>query len=372
MPHPPEWHIIDSDFTPADAGLRPPPRRVADGARRLTIANLDRNDPPGYTPGGVPRLVDFNANLLRLTPYPRMPPILVSCAVEGFDPSVYPIQWRLACRHVLCRHMNVGGYRYRGTSETFESEWRGDSHTPDFILFGPGCTFTYNDERRVLGGHGVLIVAATIEGVTLCDYVHLRVSGANPTQGDVFRYLDERLAGYDDNVVHMVRAIFQHESAFTQFASQPQRAAAMTFSRRHHADGTQPDCRVRFDWPDDPPGFPLASFDFGVGISQYTRVDGQRVSAELAWDWRENVRIGTNLFLRKLARKLAPDMTWQHLALEGWAAYNGAGDAAEKYARQLLLSDEGSRVSLERISVTPVMATLDPAPALQTPGPWLA
>jgi hypothetical protein len=372
MPHPPEWHLLDSDFANDEVGLRPPVRRTADGARRLTIANLDRSDPPGYTPGGVPRVIDFNGNSFRLTAKPRMPPILVSCAVEGFDPVEHPIQWRFVSRHVLCRHMNVGGFRYRGTTETFEGEWRGSSRTADFILFGPGCSFTYNDERCVLGGHALLIVAVALNGTTLCDYVHVRVSGTNPLQTDVFAYLDSRLVGYDENIAHMVRAIFQHESSFTQFSNQPQRAVAMSFTRRHHTDVTQPDCRVRFDWPDDPPGFPLASFDFGVGISQFTRVADQRISAELAWDWRENIRIGTNLFLKKLARKLAPDMTWQHLALAAWASYNGAGDSADRYARQLLLSEEGARVSLARVSPDPLMATLDPAPPLATPGPWLA
>ena len=41
---------------------------------------------------------------------------------------------------------------------------------------------------------------------------------------------------------------------------------------------------------------------------------------------------------------------------------NGAGDAAERYARLLLMSDEGARVSLDRISAAPRIAALDPAP----------
>lgn len=372
MPHDPDWHLLDNDFPDADTGLRVPLRHIAAGSRRLTIANLDRTDPPGYTPGGVPRLADFNANVFQLTSRPAMPPIRVACAVEGFDPDLHRIQWRVVCRHVLCRHMNVGGFRYRGACETFEAEWRGDSRVPDFTIFGPACSYTHNDDRHVLGGHAVLSVAAAIDGMTLCDYVHLRIAGANPSQADVFSYLDRGLAGYDENIVHMVRAIFQHESGFGQFGGQAQRAAAMTFTRKHHLDAAQADCRVRFDWPDDPPGFPLATFDFGVGLSQFTRVEGQRISAALAWDWRENVRLGTNLFLRKLARKLTPDMTWQHAALAAWASYNGAGDAAERYARLLLMSDEGARVSLDRISAAPRIAALDPAPVLPTPEPWLA
>jgi hypothetical protein len=168
----------------------------------------------------------------------------------------------------------------------------------------------------------------------------------------------------------MVRAIFQHEPAFTQFAAQAQRSAAVTFARRHHADGVQPDCRARFDWPDDPPGFPLTSFDFGVGLSQYSRLDGQVISAELAWDWRENVRRGTNLFLSKLRRKLQPEITWKHLALAGWTAYNGSGEAAERFAQRLALSEEGERVSLERAAADPHLALLEPPPALAPAGPW--
>jgi hypothetical protein len=300
-----------------------------------------------------------------------MPSIRVSCAVEGFNPVNNPIMWRVVCRHVLCRHSNTGHFRYRGAAETFDGEWRGESHTADFTVFGPGCRYTYSDETRVLGGHGLLVVAVTLPAATLCDFVHVRIAGTNPTQDDVFAYLDAHLAGYDRNVTHMVRAIFQHESAFTQFAGQAQRAAAMTFTRRHHADGTQPDCRVRFDWPDDPPDFPLASFDFGVGISQFTRVDGQTISPELAWDWRENIRRGTNLFLGKLRKKLQPDITWKHLALAAWASYNGSGEAAERYAQRLALSDEGSRVSLDRASAAPHLELIDPVRELDPPGVWL-
>ena len=368
--HSPEWHILDNDFAPADAGLQTPVRQLAHGRCRLAIANLDRNDPPGYIPGGVPR-GDFNANRFRLTARPRMPAIRVSCAVEGFNPVTNPILWRVVCRHVLCRHSNTGHYRYRGAAETFDGEWRGDSRTADFAVFGPGCHYTYSDETRVLGGHALLVVAVTLPETTLLDYVHVRIAGTNPTQDDVFAYLDTNLDGYDRNVKHMVRAIFQHESAFTQFAGQPQRAAAMTFTRRHHADGTQPDCRVRFDWPDDPPDFPLASFDFGVGISQFTRVDGQTISPELAWDWRENIRRGTNLFLGKLRKKLQPDITWKHLALAAWAAYNGSGEAAERYAQRLALSEEGSRVSLDRASAAPHLDFIDPVRELDPPGLWL-
>jgi hypothetical protein len=51
-----------------------------------------------------------------------------------------------------------------------------------------------------------------------------------------------------------------------------------------------------------------------LGLSEFTRGDDQGISAELAWDWRENVRRGANMFLGKLRRRLQPDITWKHLA----------------------------------------------------------
>ena len=48
--HSPEWHILDNDFAPADAGLQTPVRVLAHGNCRLAIANLDRSDPPATRP----------------------------------------------------------------------------------------------------------------------------------------------------------------------------------------------------------------------------------------------------------------------------------------------------------------------------------
>lgn len=370
MPHAPEWHILDTEFSSADTGLQTPVRRTAHGHRRLAIANLDRSDPPGYAPGGVPRS-DFNGNLFHLTARPSMPLIHVSCAVEGFDPLTTPIVWRLVCRHVLCRYANTRRFRYRSAVETFDAEWRGETRSQHFTLFGDRCRYTYNDRDRVMGGHGLFVVAAKLPEATLCDYVHVRIAGTNPSQSDVFAYLTQKLAGCDENVQRMVRAIFQHEPDLTQFAAQAQRSAAVTFARRHHADGLQPDCRVRVDWPDDPPGFPLTSFDFGVGLSQFSRADTHAISADLAWDWRENVRRGTNLFLGKLRRKLQPGMTWKHLALASWAAYYGSGEAADRYAQRLALGSEGQHVSLEPVSTSVDLASIDPLPTLRPAGPWI-
>jgi hypothetical protein len=372
--HTSEWHITDSNFPTSNAGLAVPRRTTSHASARLAIENLDRADPPDYVAGGVPRGVAFNRNTFRLTGTPCMPEIPVKCSVAGFDPATTPILWRLVCRHVLCRHFNTGSFQYRGACEAFQLEWRGESRAATFTLFAgaaSGCSCTYNDESRVLGGHALLLVAAVLPDCTLQDYVQLRIAGTNPTQADVFRYLDVQLAEYDANIVHMVRAIFQHESAFTQFATGPQSAAAMTFRRPHHKDPAQPECRVRFDWPDDPPNFPLASFDFGVGISQFTRVGNQRISADIAWDWRENVRLGTNLFLAKLKKRRQPGMSWRHWALAGWSAYNGSGPAAEAYAKSLSMSTEGAQIAFSEISTVPQMALLAPPPPLDGPAPWV-
>lgn len=375
MPHAPDWHILDSDFQLAGAGLSCPGRVTSRESGLLAIENLDRADPPGYTQDGVPRGVDFNRNLFRLSPEPCMPGIRVVCSVAGFDPATTPIQWRLVCRHVLCRHSNAGNYRYVSASEAFEQEWRGEARAAAFTLFGspsPDCTYTYNDATRVLGGHGLLMVAVPLQHATLLDYVHVRIAGANPTRADVLRYLDAQLAGYDRNILQMVRAIFSHESAFTQFSTRAQSAAAMTFGRRHHKEPAQPDCRVRFDWPDDPPHFPLASFDFGVGIAQFTRAGSQRVSAEIAWDWRENIRLGTNLFLGKLRRKYVPGISWKHWALAGWRAYNGSGAAADHYAQRLAMSEDGAQIPLNTVPGAPQLALLAPPPVLGGADPWIA
>ena len=289
----------------------------------------------------------------------------------GVDLARTPILWRFVCRHVLCRHENAGGFRYRGACEVFETEWRGESRTSSFTLFDDDCSYTYNDVTRVLGGHALLIVAVVLPGGTLLDFVHVRVSGTNPTTENVLRYLDERLAGYDRHVGHMVRAIFAHESNFRQFALHAQRATSMTFRAPHHrSDPSQPDCRVRFDWPDDPPHFPLASFDFGVGIPQFTRVAGQRVSADVAWDWRENIRMGTNLFLAKLQRQFHPGMSWREWAFAGWRSYNGSGAAAEAYARRLSESDEGAQIPMTRVGAPPQVALLPSPTPLANPSPW--
>lgn len=341
----------------------------------LSIQNLDHADPPGYVPGGLPRSSEFNKNIFTLSPQPCMPPIPVQCSVAGFDPATSPIYWRLVCRHILCRYRNAGSFRYQSTSETFEKEWRGQSKSASFHIFGeanPECSCTYSDESRILGGHALLEVAARTGVTTVRDYVHLRIQGVNPTVDDLCNHLQSQLSGFDANILYMMQAVFRHESDSTQFSAKPQSSARMTFGKTYHNnDPSQPDCVVQFNWPADPAQFPLASFDFGVGISQFTEVGNQKVTGEIAWDWRENVRQSANLFLGKLQRQFTPGITWMQWAMKAWAAYNGSGPRAQAYAQEVMKTSEAAKVSTVLIPSPPDIALLQPPPALASPGEWL-
>ena len=371
--HAASWHLIDSSFPQSGDGLAVPVRRLAAGAASLRIANLDRADPPDYTAGGVPRSAAFNRNVLSLTAAASLPPIPVVCDVAGFDPASTPIRWRLVCRHVLGRYHNEGGYRYRGMCTPLDREWRGESTKASFTLFGGGpaeCACTYNDDSRVMGGHALLLVGAALPAGTLLDYVHLRLGGANPAAADVQAWLDRQLQGCDNNIVCMARAVFAHESSYRQFAPAAQTGASMNFTQRQHTNPAQPDCRVRFDWPDDPPGFPLASYDFGIGISQWTHPE--ELTPDIAWDWRENLRIGAALFLDRLRRNFRSGVTWMDWAMASWAAYNGTGSGAAAYAAKLAGSPDGVLVSRAAVAGAPEIARLDPPAPLADPGVWLA
>lgn len=371
--HTRDWHISDYSFPNADEGLPVPNRSTSCGGAVLQIQNLDRSDPPGYRPGSMPRS-DFNRNIFNVSAVPCMPSIPVICSVAGFDPATNPIQWRLVCRHVLCRYTNQGHYRYKSAFDVFEREWRGESRAAHFTIFGNGsseCSCTYSDQSHVMGGHGIFQVAALVGGAVLSDFVHVRIGAQNPTPDDVVNYLRPEVG--DPNVATMMAAILAHENNFRQFSSDLQSKALMTFSnkRGYHDNPEQPDCPVTFTWPADPPNFPSAGYDYGVGISQYTRVAGQSISSDIAWDWRENIRTGTNLFLQKLRSRLKAGMTWRECALAAWAAYNGAGAAAEQYAATLAASPNGLKVSDGVVPGTFEVVMLKAPTELPQPGSWL-
>ena len=263
------------------------------------------------------------------------------------------------CRHVLCRHTNTGHFRYRGATEPFDGEWRGQSHTPDFTVFGAGCRYTYSDQTRVLGGHGLLIVAVRLPGATLCDYVHLRIAGTNPIavrRLRVSRCPPRRTRR--QRRAHGPRDLSARVGLHT--VCRPGAAIGgddlyQTPSCRRHTAGLS--CPLRLAGRSS--GLPAGELRLRRRDLAVHACRGQTISAELAWDWRENIRRGTNLFLGKLRRKVQPDITWKHLALAAWAAYNGSGEAAERYAQRLALSEEGARVSLDRASAAPHLALID-------------
>jgi hypothetical protein len=410
--HERDWHIQNNIFTDQNLGPSPPTRnlsvqvdaggqvcRTADGtgsgntlqcrAFGLQITNLDRADPPGYTAGGVPRSDRFNTNVFQISTDPRMPAIDMTCQTVGFVPSNdTPIYWRLQIRHVLCRHQPQGNYRYIGACEVLTDEWQGKSRAAVFQLFrtpaapqpaaqpaagqpatgqpaapaaDPDVDYDYNTNDvggPVMGGNAILTVAAKPPGcgVTLLDYVHLRIIAAanpNPGQADVLQFLGNKLSGRDPNIDHMVRAIFAHENNFKQFEDGAQTQTHMHFVQKHHQNVTnQPDCNVLFDWPDDPAHYPSVSFDWGVGISQFTKTVGVTVGRGPAWDWRENIIFGVNEFLGKLHGHFQTLSTWREWAKRSWKAYNGSGPQATAYANALEALPDGQAVVTTAIPAT--------------------
>ena len=344
--------IDDNAFSGSDKGLVLPMRRLSDGHYKLSISSHDRSDPPApYVAVGVPREDGFNRNVVALPVAGGMPTIHVQCAVEGFDPATVPLIWRLQSLHVLGRHKKSGkdaanNPRYKSLVVPLGDEWRGESHSATFDLFPPGDI----GDDHVGGGHAILTVAARPPGASgwLQDFVHLRITGSNPTETEVRAHVAKVTASLDPHLVPMLDAIFAWESGFKQFDASHQRST--TYSG------------VKFDWPNDPPGFPVASFDFGVGLSQYTHPNS--LTASIAWDWRDNMNSGINIFLEVLRSKYKPGMTWAELAVIGWTRYNGSSS----YAQERLKSDDGKLVSTQKIPAgTNINAITEPLALVHTP-----
>ncbi|MEA2877263.1 MAG: hypothetical protein QOF14_2459 [Hyphomicrobiales bacterium] len=322
--------IIDSNvFEGENEGLVPPLRRLTDGAFGLTIVNLDRADPPSYQPGSVPRGTKFNANVLSLKATPAMPRIDVVCDVKGFDPATVNIHWRLQTLQVLGRFQKAkkkkktDPSRYNGKIVRLADEWTGTSSAAKFALFADpsDVDVTYdNASDRVAGGHAILTVAVKPPGAAawMQDYVHIRIVGkdANPDEWKVRAYCAALAAapGRDKILAPMLNAIFAWEANFKQF--------------RATAYGKDTYEGVLFDWPDDPANHPVASFDFGIGISQFTHPD--QLTTAMAWDWRVNLNAGINIFLDDLRRRYEKDFTWSEWAWWGWRDYNNSGSYADK------------------------------------------
>ena len=331
--------VIDEDkFVGADKGIVLPTRNLGGGGSRLQLASFDRADPPDYKPDGVPRSVNFNGNVLMILANGKMPPIKVRCDIAGFSPSATtPIYWRLQTLHVLGRFKNVGNYHYESRVVPLAAEWTGSSQSAEFTLFAdaaiPGGLSYDTLDDRVAGGLAVLTVAAKPGGTWLQDFVHIRIGGTNPSEADIRAEVKKIIAGRKAAPLEaMLNAIFAWEANMEQFSSERQ-----TQARFGEAGFKQ-----LFDWPDDPRNFPVAAFDFGVGISQFT--NPAKLKTRYAWDWRANMAAGANIFFDKLKATHANSITWDKWALAAWRGYNGSGDNAVAYAKRLAGSPDGKSI----------------------------
>src|ERR1022692_1044500 len=236
-----QWeHVTVPRLRAANYQSRPGRSARLHRGRSAAVGSFQHQRVPDQTAGGVPRSDRFNTNVFQISTDPRMPAIDMTCQTVGFVPSNdTPIYWRLQIRHVLCRHQPQGNYRYIGACEVLTDEWQGKSRAAVFQLFrtpaapqpaaqpaagqpatgqpaapaaDPDVDYDYNTNDvggPVMGGNAILTVAAKPPGygVTLLDYVHLRIIAAanpNPGQADVLQFLGNKLSGRDPNIDHMV------------------------------------------------------------------------------------------------------------------------------------------------------------------------
>jgi len=308
-------------FDGSNNGLKVPARRLQLNGFGLRIENLDRQDPPlPYVDGAVPRTPSFNSNIYQVSATARKPEIRVRCTTKGFQPGDVPIYWRLQTLDVMCRFKKIRKGKvgipanYAGRVVALSDEWVGTSDTLEFKIFDATVPVKQSDGTdRVAGGHAILTVAARPNGEWLQDYVHLRIGGIDPGHKKVRDEVTRLVGRRSHELVHMLHAIFAWEGI--QFS-----VSAQTHARFKKL-GT------RFDWPDDPPNYPLSSFDFGVGYSQFTSPD--KLTTAIAWDWRENLICGVNVFLEKMKSTYLQDTTWKEWALRAWSAYNGVSKKNE-------------------------------------------
>jgi hypothetical protein len=422
MTHDPSHHVTSTAF-PADVeqGIAPPDRRNGANPRTavvapstvglsdlntimiaragLRIVSPSREEPAGYTSGEVIRPAhtargifaadEPNVLFIRAaeTPVgeesarPLMPSINVEVQCSGFDPAHIPLRWRLQVGHTFCRYSNAGSFRYSPVSHRFTAEWQGEAHSGRFTLFDEAdrsVRFTFGSSTdSPVGGHGILTIAARLPGAAdwLVDHAHLLIGGKSPDEATARAGITSMLADRHEHIRHMVMAIFAHESSFRQFRTAAISSASRTFGRnQHRGDATQADCAVTFRFPGDPAHFPLVSYDFGVGISQYTVMRGQELTAGVLWDWRENYRAGINVFMAKMRRSFENGQTWRQLALRAWEGYNGSGASAQAYARRLARNADGQLVLDTALPSTfdhrQEFRNLDRGTPQEAPPPW--
>ena len=328
--------IDDTAFAGSDKGLALPLRRTSAGSFALRISNLDHSDPPTpYRAGGVPRSPGFNANVLAITADPKMPKITVACDAIGFDPGVTKILWRLQTLYVVGRYKKVSGGstpHYRSRVLSVGDIWTGESSAANFALFGDDPHVSYdNASDRTAGGHAILTVAAKPAGSDdwLQDYVHLRITGTNPTETIVRKYVKNALARRDGNIEYMADAVFAWENAMEQF--DPDVRTHTSYSG------------VRFNWPHDPALMTSVAFDYGIGLGQFTHPGRETVG--ICWDWRDNLDAGMNELLDDLRATFVASRTYLEWAINAWSMYNTGSAGSSSYARRLARSADGRKVA---------------------------
>lgn len=357
--------IDDKKFIGSDKGLVVPLRRTTAATFALRIGNLDHSDPPApYSAGGVPRTQVFNANVVRITATPKMPKITVQCDLAGFDAAKTKILWRLETLYVVGRYKKISGGsspHYRSRILTVGDIWTGQASSASFSLFDDDPSVEYdNASDRVAGGHGILTIAAKPDGCDswLQDYVHVRITGSNPTEAIVRKHVHDALSGRDGNIEYMADAVFAWENSMRQF--EPGIQTHATYKN------------VRFDWPPDPANFPSVAFDFGIGLGQYTH-PGKETTG-ICWDWRDNLDAGMNELLDDLRATFSRKQTFLDWAKNAWSMYNTGHAGASPYAARLARSADGRKINvgLPPNNFDPVRQTahVPGRPVAPSPRPW--
>ena len=396
--HTADYHLLSSDFSAGEnKGLVLEVRSARSGDGRFRVAPnsagyatsnaltlskygirilraTQSGDPPmdishaapvEYTMGGVPRAEQFigegtRQNQLVIKSQPRgprntvgMPLTEVKVACRGFDPAATPLFWRLRSRHVFGRFRNAGGYRYDTELYELGAQWQGSSRAAEFKLFDTTDSNVSYDfgaaDSAAIGGHAILSVAARIPNSReyMLDFVHLRIRGERPDRSAVLAYVDESIPHRELNLA--IKAIYEHENGFKQFEDRVQRGTTMRFTNARGMHGRSPpanqqDCAVNMNWPDDPPGFPSITYDWGIGIAQLTSPGDARPHA--IWDWQANVRAGAELLCEKLRSRgvFEHNTTWSSWMASGLQLYNGVGGQADRYRQSLTRSAYFSQI----------------------------
>jgi hypothetical protein len=292
-----------------------------------------------------------------------MPQIPIICKTDGFDvPADGIIHWRLAIEHKVCRYFKGNNFLYQPTVLPLTSIWQGRAQAKSFYLFkndagaadpNVSIDFEPNDPNLkfgdfVQGGHAILSLATKPAGCPhwLRDHAHLLIGGKNPTLTDLKAFVRNALnlttptdppASLVDYLYFLLVGIFWGESGSRQFNTAYKNNNQTHYNwniSKLHSDPKCKHCKISFEFPGDPPDFPIVGFDYGIGITQYTWTTGQdaRPGARLFWNWQENLRKGLHLYLmekaipalKDVAHKLSGDArSWKAFAYLSLHYWNG-------------------------------------------------